>query len=791
MFKNYLKIAYRNLIRYKGYSLINISGLAIGIACCIVILLWVQHELSYDRFHENADQIYRAAYRFKDGSAQGIHLPGPLCAFLKNNYPEIKDATTYKHWTKKISFNKKSFLGTGSYVDPSFFKIFTFPFVKGNPETALSQPYSIVITEDLAKRFFDNDDPLEKQLTYYAFSRGVDLKVTGVIKNIPRNSHIQFDYLIPYKIGYDWMKTWKNSSGYTYVLLHKNTSYQQVNQKISNVLNQHRPEYQTTLFLQPLKKIHLYPLEGVGRITYIYIFSVMGLLVLLIACINFMNLSTARYDKRFKEIAVKKVVGSRRIQLICQFLSESLLMSVLALFLAVFLVELLLPWINAMLGTQLNLNHSPIVILSLVGMMVFTGILAGSYPAFFLSSFPPAAVLKGKFSIMRVSGRKLGFSLRKALVVAQFTLSIFFVVCVMVIYHQLDYLKNRNLGFEKDNIVIVQSTGDLKKKNRVIKDELLKNPGIQSVAFSAFSLLDWESAESSIGVNWPGKTTGDNFIIGNNWVDYDYLKTFKMEMARGRFFSREFPGDVFKVCVLNEAAVRAMGLKDPVGKQIVWNLGSQHESTLTIIGVINDFNTQSLHCEIRPFLLRPIEGLHEYMSNYMCIRVQPGDISGSLRFIESKIKAFVPDDPFAYSFLDEELYRLYNDEQLTGKLSLYIAFLAIFISCLGLFGLAAFSAEQRRKEIGIRKVLGAPVGKLLVMLIKDFTRWVLIANIIAWPIAYYAMNQWLKDFYYRTDIGLWVFALSGLLALVIALVTVSYQSIRAATANPVETLRYE
>lgn len=802
MFTNYIKITFRNIKRHKGFSLINISGLAIGMACTILILLWVLYELSFDRFHENADQLYQAVYKFEDQEVYGRYLPGPLAALLKDEYPDVIDTTTYKPWEKKISFGVKSFFGTGSYVDPSFFEMFTFPFLKGDPKTAFSEPYSVVITENLAHKFFGNEDPSGKTLTYYAFSEGIDLNVTGVVKNVPQNSHMQFDFLIPYQVGYDWMKTWRNNAVHTYILLHEDSNSQEVSNKISDVLNKHIPncKIRARLYLYPLKKIHLFALEGGGLITYVYIFSVMGVVILLIACINFMNLSTARSEKRFKEIGVKKVVGSTRMQLIKQFLNEAILLSLLALFLAIFLVKLLLPSINAVLGVEVSLNYSLVFILSLFSIALLTGITSGSYPAFFLSSFRPAAILKRQLSSIIILRRKRGqkstirqrgSSLRKILVVAQFSLSIFFIICVMGIHKQLNYIRNRDLGFDKEHIVVLQATGELKRRSQSIKNELLKHPDIQNVTFSAFSLTDWESSVAGRDLEWTGKQTDRDFLIGNNYVDYDYLKTFNMEMIKGRFFSKEFVTDASEACVVNEAAVKAMDMKEPLGKKIVWGSGAQDENRRTIVGVIEDFNTQSIHQEIRPFVLMPIENIQQYMSNYMCIKLQSDNIPRSLKLIEDKIKEFVPDDPFMYHFLNEEINSLYHTEQLTGKLTRYITILAIFISCLGLFGLASFSVERRTKEIGVRKVLGASVSKIILLLTKDFSRWIFLANIIAWPTAWFAMNRWLQNFAYRTEIDIWLFIFSASLAFIIALLIISYQSIKAALANPVESLRYE
>ncbi len=797
---NYVKVAIRRIKREKGYTFVNIAGLAIGMACTILIFLWVRHQRSFDRFHENAGQICRVYYTNEAFEGSAIYLPGPLTEYLKESYPEIIDATNYKHWKRKVAVGDKSYLSTGSYVDPSFFRIFTFPFIKGNPETALKNPYSIVITEDLAKKFFGDDDPLGRTISYYVFSQKIDLEVTGVIQNIPRNSHLKFDFLIPYEIGYDWMKTWNNNSGWIYVKLHQNSSYQDVGEKISGVLQIHRPESADVLHLQPLERIHLYLPRGVGLIVYVYIFSFMALIVLLIACVNFMNLSTARSEKRFKEIGIKKVVGSSRAQLIRQFLTESIVMAFIALVIALFLVQVILPSMNAMLGMQLNLNFTGTFILILAAIAFLTGLIAGSYPSFFLSAIPPAAIVKGQFSLRSVfkktakgktTSSTRGASLRKILVVSQFALSIFFVICVVVIHRQLDYIRNRDLGFDKNHIVVVESMGELKQISHSVKNELLRFPEIQGVTFGAFSPFDWESAASTIRMNWTGKTTELEFAVGENYVGYDYAKTLGLGMIQGRFLSRDFPADASEACVVNEAAIRAMDMEDPIGKKITWNPGTERESSRTIVGVIKDFNTQSLHHAIKPFVLLPIEPISQGMSNYMYIKIRSENIAQTIGLIGSKIKELVPNDPFVHYFLDEELTTLYSSEQLTAKLTRYVSMLAIFISCLGLLALASFSVERRTKEIGIRKVLGSSVSQIMFMLTKDFTKWVMLANIIAWPLAYFVLIRWLENFAFRVGIEWWIFLLAGTMALVIAVIVVSYQTIRAATANPVKALRYE
>jgi len=461
---------------------------------------------------------------------------------------------------------------------------------------------------------------------------------------------------------------------------------------------------------------------------------------------------------------------------------------------------MLLPSVNAILGIQLKLDFTGSIVLSLVAIAFLTGLLSGSYPAFYLSSFHPAAILKGQIVFMNVFRRKQGRKsvassrgsfLRKILVVAQFALSVFFIVCLMTVSRQLDYIRNRDLGFDKEHIVVIQSMGELKQRCLPVKNELLKSPDIQSVSFSAFSPVEWESSMSTIAMSWTGKTTDQDFAVGENHVDYDYLKTFGVEMVQGRFFSEEYPTDASEACVVNEAAVKAMQLTDPIGTRITWRPGSKLESSRTIVGVIKDFHTQSLHLEIKPFVLQPIEPILRYMANYMYIKIKSENIPETLQLIERSIKKFVPNDPFVYRFFNEEFDRLYKPEQLTGKLARYITYLAVFISCMGLFGLASFSVERRTKEICIRKVVGASVSELFFLLTKDFTKWVILANLFAWPIAYIAMNGWLNNFAYRTSIGLWTFLLSGILALIMALITISYQTVKAAIANPVDSLRYE
>ena len=603
------------------------------------------------------------------------------------------------------------------------------------------------------------------------------LVVSGVFSDIPKTSSLQFDFLIPLLNAPDYMKMWDRKSVNTFVLLQKNASFDEVNKKIYNVMNEHNPEWKNVLYLFPVTKSHLYEPGGTGKIIYLYIFSLFGILVLIVACINFMNLSTARSEKRMKEIGIKKTVGSSRIELIKQFMTETLFFSFMSLLIGIFLVELILPTLNSMLGTNMTIDYSAKMILSLLGITLLTGLIAGSYPAIYLSSFNPMSILNKRIS----KGENRSFTLRRILVIAQFSFSIFVITCVLLISEQLDFVQSKNLGFNKEQVLMISASGALWKNVSVVKEELLKYPSIQNATVSATNLTDFTGAGSG-PIDWEGKNSTKILEAGFNFVDEDFAKTFQIKMSKGRFFSKDYPTDMSEAFVVNESTVKAMGIKDPLNKTLTTWFGRKGK----IIGVINDFNTESLRSELSPVVLMPTKA-----ANYLFLRISLKDISRTIKLIENKIKEIVPDDPFEYSFLDKEIDKLYKTEQTTGKLSTFIAIIAILISCLGLLGLVSFSSERRTKEIGIRKVLGASVTDVLVALTKDFTKWVLIANFIAWPIAWYAINMWLQNFAYRIEISWWTFLFSGGIALIIALTTVSIQAIKAATANPVKSLRYE
>ncbi len=791
MFWNYLKVTWRNIKRYKGYSFINIIGLAVGLACCILILLWVQDELSYDRFHSKADDLYRAVKEYHKTEPATHYWPvsAPLAPALKENYPEIIKAARFTHLRRGqlVKYGEKSLLETQiCLTDPDFFEMFTFPLLQGDPASVLSNPNSLVISEEMATKYFGSENPLGKTLN---INNEYDFTVTGIMKNVPHNSHLKFDFLVPFIRIEDFEKEWAvldnwTLSGFaTYVLLKKNTSLQELNHKIKDFILKHVAQSKDLLYLQPLKDIHLYSshiqfgIEGQGNIKYVYIFSVVAFFVLIIACINFMNLATARSSNRAKEVGLRKVVGARRPQLMGQFFYESVLMALLSLILAVVLVELFLPAFRDLSGKPLDLGFSSNinVLLAIVVMTLITGFLSGTYPALFLSSLRPVKVLKGR---LKTEGR--GYLFRKILVVSQFSLSILLIICTILVSIQVDYMRNRKLGLDKEQVVYLPIRSEHVGKYDSLKVELLKRAGIRNVAASS-NIPTYGVILTLDYITWEGKDPEDTKVFHATSTGYDFIETLNMEIIQGRSFSEEYPADENAV-VINETAQKLIGMENPVGKRLMLP-----DSELPIIGIVKDYHFRSLHSEIEPLLLINAPSLYRYI----LIKLDSGYIPSTLANIESTWKTFFPDTPFEYHFLDEAYGKLYRTEQQMGTLFNYFTGLAILISCLGLFGLASFMAEKRTKEIGIRKVLGAPVSGVVILLNKEFIKWVLIANIFAWPVAYYAMSKWLQGFAYRTKIEVWSFALAALIALAIAVVTVSYKSIKAATANPVESLRYE
>jgi len=783
MLKNYFKIAFRNIKKYKSYSIINIIGLSIGIACTIMILLWISDELSFDRFHENADHIYRVV-NIDYTTNKTFHswlTPPPLAPALKENFPEIVNAARYRYRRNNlVKYGEQHSKETGAFTDPAIFEIFTFHFIHGNPQTALADPNSIVITEKMAHKYFQKENPINQILNVENL---IELKVTGVIADMPPNSEFQFDFITPlinlnefYGIK-DFIDNWRLFGFQTFVLLPEGVSVPELNQKIAGFHEKNDPSHKVKLYLQPLKEVHLHALGGGGKIIYVYSFSLIALFILIIACINFTNLATARSAKRAKEVGLRKVVGANRLNIIKQFFGESILLSIIALFLALIIVELFLPAFNNLTAKQLRLNlFSNTHILSLIVITLITGLIAGSYPALFLSAFQPAHVLKAPLFKSALSQGRL----RKILVVIQFSLSIILIICSLLVSNQLEYIRNKNLGFEKANLVFLPLNDQLIDKYETVREELLRNPAITSVTTSSV-LLGTQTNLSEIQADWEGKDDSKKIGFHVVSVEFDFIKTFQMEIIEGRDFCEEITYDWQNV-IINEEAVKQMGLENPVEKRF-----SVFGGEGKIIGVVKNFHLTSLHDRIEPIILTFCDN----WNHHLVARINTDNVPEVIHYLKDVYEKCAPDFVFEYHFLDEDFEQLYRSEQRMGQLFKYFTLLAIFISCLGLFGLAAFTTEQRTKEIGIRKVLGASITSILTLLSKDITKWILIANIIAWPTAWFVMSKWLERFAYRIPIDVGTFFLAGFLVVLIALLTVSYQSIKAALTNPVNSLKYE
>ena len=776
MIKNYLKVAFRNIIRHKVLSAINILGLAIGIACTVLILQWVQHELSYDRFHENAENLYVAT--FSNGSPV---TPSALAGFLKSEYPEILNTSRLTYGGRNLlTVRETKTMEDGCIMtDPAFLEMFTIPFLRGNPQTALNDPYSIIISQRIAEKYFGTEDALYKTITYGV---STDLKVTGIFQNYPENSHMVFEYILPIAFlkeeGHN-INTWDWNNLWTYVQLRDQVPVASVDVKISNVVENHRPQDQRALSLQPITRLHLYRFNtNSGPIIYVYLFSAMAFFILLIACINFMNLTTAHSTIRAKEVGIRKTVGAGKTDLIRQFFTESVLLTLFSLFIGIVIIILFLPSFNTLTGKQftVRLLSRQAGILGIFGITLFTGIVAGSYPALFLSRFQPIKVLKGTLT----AGNK-GALFRKVLVVLQFTVSIFLIFMTLMIYSQVIYLRGMDLGFNKENIVYFDIGSRFRQNMETVKTGLRANPNIRAVTLVNVAPYCFITNAGYGDVHWEGKT-GQQVKMVMTSVDYDYLDVFGLKMSRGRFFSKEYMTDVSDGYVVNEAAVKAMEMDDPIGKELtIWELKGR------IVGVIQDYHFESLRSKIVPMAMR-IQPDNYYQA---CVRIRPGDVPATLAFLEKKWHEIYPEYPFEYRFLDDAIDSRYRSEERIGKIVTHFTILAILISSLGLFGLASFAAERRTKEIGIRKVCGATVMGLLLLLSKDFLRLVLFAWILAIPAAYYLMDKWLSVYAYRVPLNIFVILFAGMVSIIVSIFTVSYHTLKAARANPVQALRYE
>jgi ABC-type antimicrobial peptide transport system permease subunit len=788
MIRNYLLVTLRNIKRHWGYSLINIFGLAMGMTCCILIFMWVLDELSFDRFHENGNRIYRVNKIWRKGvTAHYATTPAPLAEALKTDFPEIVDATRIRNIGPLLMANGERVFRepNGIFVDPVFFRMFSFPFIKGEPAAALSDPFSIILTERLSQKYFGHEDPIGKVIR---INNRQDFTVRGIVANAPMNSHIQFDYIMTYGLipmiepptSYDW----HNVLYYTYVLLEQNADSRHVNEKIADYLKKPIPESTSTLYLQPLKRIHLHSshlrltVSNSGRIQTVSLFSAMALFILIIACVNFMNLTTARSSQRAREVGMRKVVGARRFQLIGQFVGESVVLICIAFILAVLLIQILIPFFNTLSGKSIRLGTliHHYFLLGIFGIGLVTAVLSCGYPAMVLSSFQPVDVLRGGSQ-----GTPKGYLFRRIMVVFQFFLTVTLIIGMIVVYRQLQFIQNREIGFDKDHLVILPISDEIRERYDIFKKELSEIPAVINVSGSV-SAPTWGYDNTTLSVDWPGKRSDQEILMHGVGVDYDFFRTFKMDIIDGRTFSRAFSTDTVNF-ILNESAVQAIGFKDPVGQ---WFRFGEKEGT--IVGIVKDYHYRSLHVPIQPLFMRIYA---PRWIQFLFIRMDSRDIPGTVKIIEETWKGVSPNTPFQFTFVNDLLNSMYQTEQRIGVLFRYFTALAIVIACLGLFGLASFVAEQRTKEIGIRKVLGASSSGIVLMLSKEFGKWIIMANIIAWPVGYFVMNLLLQNYAYKIRIGFDIMLLSGLIALLVAMISVSYQSMRAASANPVNSLRYE
>jgi putative ABC transport system permease protein len=779
---SHLKIAVRKMRKQKAYSFINTVGLALGMTCSFLIFFWLQDELGYNRFHEKADQLFRVNKKYQIGSETQYNssTPFPLAPAVRQNFAEIIDATRFQRIRALVSFGNQEdnvFYERRVYVvDPSFFKVFTFPSVKGDPAAALAEPDSIVLTESVANKYFGMEDPISKTLT---LDHDKDFVVRGVVEDIPSNSDFRFELFVPTSrmIDPESLESWGNHYAMTFVRLQDGSVPAEVEQKLSKLIQEQLPQEQISLALQPLGDIHLYSEDGSEEgMKFVRAFSIVAVFILVIACINYINLSTARSEKRAKEVGLRKVVGARRMQIAWQFFAESVLFTLIALGIALLLIQMLEGVFHDLTGKTLVLADFELsFIVGLLLIAGITGLAAGVYPAIVLSSFKPVRALRD--SLDRPKGKA---SFRKTLVVIQVSLSIMLLIGMGVIEKQLRYIRARDLGFDKDNVLFMRMTGGLQKNYEAFRLELLQNPDVAAVARSF--QIPGEMSAIFRGLRWEGMEAGESVAFGFIPVDYDTLDLLDMEIVQGRKFSREFPADGSNF-MLNERAVQVMGLEDPIGKP--FSLGEN--STGTIVGVVKNFHSMPLNYGIEPVVLL----LDPQYYSLALVKIRPGDRRSAISGIEAAWEKFAPGFPFEYHFLDERFELYYGSEILAGKLFRYFVLIAIFISCLGLLGLSAFVAEQKTKEIGIRKALGASVPRVVLLLTKQFLLWVLLANLIAWPIAYVAMRHWLDNYPFRTSLGLPLFLLAAAAALVITILTVSFQAVKAARANPVDSLRYE
>jgi putative ABC transport system permease protein len=781
MISNYIKIALRNMKKHKGYSSINISGLAIGLTAVIFILLYVQFEISYDEFHENAGRIYRMMLSDEEFSRRSPLMPAPLAPAMKEAFPEVEQAARFSFSDNvHISANNKNFFEDGfAFADPEALEMFSCSLVKGDPQTVLTDPFSILISESMAAKYFGGEDPVGRKISYKGTH---DFHVTGVLKNLPENSSITMHFVVPFTTlekmdSFYQMNNWGAYSYHTYILLKQGIDIRTLEAKFPSLLEQNIEKNisgRSRFFFQRLRSIHL---DSVG--TVIILFSSIAVLILIIACVNYINLSTARSAQRMKEIGIRKVVGANRPQLVRQFLGESLLFTLLASAIAIAAVWIFLPSFNTFVGRhlQFDLLENRSFLLWLAALIALVGCVAGLYPALVVSSRKPTTIIRGQFAGVK------GSALRNALVVFQFAISIVLIVATLVIRGQLHYVQARDMGFRKESILVVDIRDQRLRNNmEALQNELKRNTNILSVASSVFLP---NSTNAATPITWPGKEGDERQFINLNFVDYNFVDVYGIEVVEGRNFSRDFATDAEGAFLLNESAVKAIGWEPAIGKELKHFIGGR---TGKVVGVVKDFHMNPLRQAIEPLC---IDLNPEWADRRLSVLIRGDRIPEMVSYIRQTMAKFAPDYPFVYQHFFDIFNRDYAFEQRLEAIIRLFSILALVVACLGLFGLASFTAQQKTKEIGIRKVLGASTNRVVLLLSGQFTKWVLIANVIAWPVAYLIMRRALRFYVYRLSPGLGFFLTAGGFALLIALLTVGYQAVRAATAKPVDSLRYE
>ena len=793
MLLNNLTIALRNFLRHPIYSTINVSGLVLGLTCSTFIFLWILDELSYDKYHKDNDRVFKVmeSESFSDGTISTDQFsPGALAETLKSEFPEVEQVSRVA-WSevKLFKFKDKEYYEFGNYADQSIFEVLNLPLAEGDPNNLLPDIQSVAISKKMAIRYFNNKSAIGN---IFRINNEFDAKVTAVFETLPIHSTEDFDFIFPFELHLKQANIetpkWDNEGWQiTFLKLKEKDMYKQVNEKIKNLIKQHNKTFNAELFLFPMKdwRLHKSFVNGIqsgGRIKYVISFGLVALFILFIACINFMNLSTARSANRSREVGVRKVAGASRGALVRQFMIESVMISFLSLIIALLLVHLLLPLFNDFTHKQLTIDYlNPIISGSLLGFALLTGIVAGSYPAFFLSSFRPASVLKGN-----LQSTFSGTEIRKFLVVFQFGLSVIVIVCTLVVNEQIAYMRNRDLGFDRMNVLSIRNNPEIFKNFEVFRNEMLQNPIIKSVAIGAANPME---INGSVRYEWAGKPSDDDTYFNVADCDYDYLNTLGFTLIEGRNFSWNFPSDS-AAFIVTEEVVRRMGFADPIGQRLK---GEDKEGP--IIGVIKDFNNLGVRNKIQPTVLTLKNG-DASASNFgewatIFVRYQPGKSADAMKFIRDVQNKNHPGFPIQCDFLDEDFEYQFRTEIMASTLSTCFTVIAIVISCLGLFGLAIFSTERRTKEIGVRKVLGASVGGLVILLSKDFVRLVVYAILVGSPLAYYIMEEFLSEYPYHTQLNISMFVLPALVMLFISLSIVSYQAIKAALGNPVEALRSE